>query len=231
MVQPKDQQIILLHPESFVVTPDLRVESAVYRLDINSKGDGEVEVDVKAENISRSIRKAIKYEFWGREETTWDSDVHVEMWDEHGKPLQIQYKGKGESPLAHSWLAILNEDLSPGQTVRIKGKYRWENLVNINKDDFTYELQLPTIHLGVEVIFPKDFPPDSKKLLRDVKFLEITDEEPRIALRSTMLAHTNKIKNRLNLCSDCYDLSPGHIYRLEWNTTKYINQTKASRLP
>ncbi|MFC1904796.1 hypothetical protein ACFLXT_03420, partial [Chloroflexota bacterium] len=223
MVQLKGQQIILLHPESFVVTPDLKVKSALYRLNINSKGDGEVKVDMEAENISKSIRKAIRYEFWGLKETTWDSDVHVEMWDENGKPLQIEYKCGSELPTAHSWLAILSQDLLPGQVVKIKGKYRWKNLVNINEDDFTYQLQLPTAHLGVAVIFPKDFPPDSKKLLWDVKFLEITDEGSRIALRSPMLAHTEQIKNRLSLCSDCYDLSPGHVYCLKWKTTENIN--------
>ena len=221
MVCPPGQQAILLHPESLVVTPDLKANSAEYKLDIDDKGNGEVQMTMVAENIARSKRRAIRFEFWGLKETTWDRDVQVKMWDHEDRSLRIEYKGKGELPVSHSWLAILNEDLSPGQRVRIIGKYRWKNLVHLNKDEFVYQLQLPTDHLRIKVIFPKGFPSDLEKLHWDVKFMEMTDAGRRVALSSPMLAHIEMIHDRLSLCSDCYNLSSGHIYCVEWRTSTY----------
>lgn len=213
--KPKGREY-LIYPRNVTTVPYVRILQAEYTIEILDKnGNGKVHMTSEIYNPrKRGNVRTQTFEFWGYKRTKWGKTAVVEMVDcRHNDELFPEYMESAERGKKHQWRVFFKE-LEPRATMKLEGIYKWDNLVNLEEDEFAYCAQTLCSELGVKIMFPADINPAQLKAKTEISKM---GEKGETLMYSTPCQPINDPKtSRPSIVVRFHNLIPGVVYRVRW---------------
>lgn len=213
-LHPTPEELANARDESTRI-PDARVPYIAYKVNIlNKDGDALIEETLHVTNVSKA--EGLEYQptmAWGYAPIEWKkmgmvwvakkgSDLH-----KLPKPFHVGSERDGK---AHVFRIRFGRKLGIGETIKLKGTFRWRRYMNVMKDEMSHSVATPAEKLRISILFPKEFLKSKIRASFEVKDI-INDKTI-----SCVPIKVGKKGGRLELRAETTALATKHSYTLLW---------------